>query len=124
MKKLDISIISILIISIFSFGQCKKEQFNESTITLYDKPLSTIQGYIKGKWKLHYAYGGISVAKYPAKHNEYMYLEANRIVVGNDSAGVVVDTKITWRKDIDMFNRPTYLLSYMYTPGYAFPYYC
>ena len=51
-----------------------------------------------------------------------MILSPNRIVSGNDSAGVVVDTTIVWKRDKSIFNDSTYLLTFSYSPGYAFPY--
>ena len=51
-----------------------------------------------------------------------MILTSNRIVIGKDSLGVIVDTTVIWKKEHRGTNF-TYLLSYRYSPGYAFPYY-
>jgi len=112
--------LSLIIVVLCSF-QCKKEK-QPLNITLYDKPLSVIQSYVNGKWDFQYAYGGITPIKYPAKHKSYMVLQNDRIILGNDSLGVVVDTTIIWKRDKDVFNDSTYLLTYTYTAGYAFPY--
>ncbi len=117
-KKL--TIISLLI-ACFCFVNCKKTN-DPLNIVLYDKPLSVIQANIEGKWKLQYTYGGFLVSKYPAKHNSYIILKPAHIVIGNDSAGVVVDAEIRWQRAKNYFNDSTYLLTYSYTPGYAFPY--
>ena len=37
----------------------------KSEMTLYDKPLSTIQKVIEGKWKWYVAYGGVEGISYP-----------------------------------------------------------
>lgn len=117
MKKISFSFCtSILLIILFCFVQCKKEH-SPVNITLYDKPLSQIQAYTNGNWKLQYAYGGISPAKYPAKHNSYMTLDSDRVIFGDDSSGVIVDTIIYWKRYKDIFNDSTYLLSYYHTTG-------
>lgn len=123
-KHMKISVIPIsllLIIFLFSFAQCKKSDTGLNII-LHDKPLNTIQSYIQGKWKLQYTFGGFAAMKYPATHNSYIILNPNNIIIGNDSAGVVVDTAIIWVRAKDIAGDSTYLLTYSYTPGYAFPY--
>ena len=115
-------IVSILVSFLFCFTQCKKDK-NPLNITLYDKPLGEIQSYTQGKWKLQYEKGGFcGSCYYPSTQNSYMILAPNRIVIGNDSLGVIVDTSIVWKKEPWGTNF-TYLLSYYYSPGYAFPYY-
>ena len=100
----------------FCFAKCKKEH-NGLTITLYDKPLATIQSYVQGKWKLQYARGGFcGTCVWPARHNEYMLIKSQKIVFGNDSVGVVADTTINWVR-AKAFNDSTYLLTYYYPPG-------
>lgn len=90
---------------------------------MHDKPLSTIQSYIHGKWKLSYAKGGYcGSCVWPAKNNEYMILSTKRIVFGNDSANVVLDTTINWKRAKGIFYDYTYLLTYYYPAGYgSFP---
>ena len=61
--------------------------------------------------------------RYPGRHNSFLILKADHIVLGNDSTGVVVNTNIIWTRAKDIFNDSTYLLGYYYTLGYAFPYY-
>ena len=105
---------------LFCHAQCNK-QHRPLNITLHDKPLRVIQSYTQGTWKFQYAYGGISPMKYPSKDNAYMILQPNRIIIGNDSAGVIIDTVIVWKRARDIFNDSTYLLTYSYSRGYAFP---
>ena len=96
--------------SLFLTG-CKKE--NEPiNIVLWDKPLSVIQDYITGNWKLQYATGGLIYHKYIERHNSYMFLTPNHIILGNDSLGVVVDTTIIWVRAEIANNEFTYLLGY------------
>lgn len=116
-KPLHTSFVILPILIIFCFAQCKKEHA-ALNITLYDKPLGTIQSYIQGKWKLHYAKGGIcGSCIFPARNNQYIKLSSDRIVFGNDSAGIVLDTIIYWKRDKDIFNDSTYLLTYYYPAG-------
>src|SRR5882672_9651625 len=88
---------TLFLTMLLCFTQCKKEH-TPLNITLHDKPLGTIQSYIQGKWKLQYAYGGISVMKFPARHNSYMFFSPDHIIIGNDSTGIVVDTSIIWKR--------------------------
>jgi hypothetical protein len=113
--------VSITIICLLG---CKKESRTEKlrSMTLWDKPLSVIQSYSTGNWKLQYAYGGFAVHKWVATNNSYMILTPKHITIGNDSTGVVVDSEITWvRTDIGT-NEFSYLLSYT-RPDYPWPEY-
>lgn len=98
---------------------CKKETKTQQhvTITLYDKPLSVIQQYVTGNWKLQYAVGGIAGAKYIDTIHSYWDLTPNHIIAGNDISGVYVDTTIIWTPKI-IYNEKTYLLSYPSYPSY------
>ncbi len=96
----------------------------ERNLILHDKPLSVIRSNIQGKWKLQYVKGGLCAnCAGPVRHNPYMIIDNDRIVFGDDSLSVVVDTIIVWKKDKDIFNDSTFLLSYRYSKGYAYPYY-
>ncbi|MDR3195002.1 MAG: hypothetical protein LBT76_06915 [Tannerella sp.] len=44
---------------------CKKDEPEEEFMTLYDKPLSTIQNCILGKWNWYTSYGGYVAVSYP-----------------------------------------------------------
>ena len=70
----------LLLLAFTSFIGCKKDN-QPITITLWDKPLSVIQSYIAGNWKLQYSYGGISVHKEIEKNNSYMLLKPDHIVM-------------------------------------------
>lgn len=116
-KNLCAALSIIFILIIFCFAQCKKER-TPLNITLYNKPLSTIKTYVEGKWELQYAKGGIcGSCVSPARNNQYMQISTDRIVFGNDSAGIVLDTTIYWKRDKDIFNDSTYLLTYYYSAG-------
>lgn len=121
MKKLQILSFFTLISILFCFSNCKKNVspfIRESNIELYNKPLYLIQAYIQGNWKFQYAKGGIcGSCIFPSKKNEYMIINSNKIVFGDDSAGVVLDTKIYWKRDNTIFNYSTYLLTYYYPSG-------
>ena len=85
-------------------------------ITLSDKPLSVIQQYITGDWKLQYSIGGIAGSKYIDESNSYMILSPNHITKGDDSKGVFVDEDIDWIKTEIGTNEFTYLMSYPPSP--------
>lgn len=130
MKSLFNTLILLMVLSscLCSF-QCKKKEVKIDTslhtITLYDKPLKVIQAYITGTWKLEYQKGGIcGTCVYPSPPNNslYMIISPRRITFQSDSLGVFIDTLIYWKKDTDIYGHSTYLLTYHYTPGYAFPY--
>jgi len=122
MKRNSLTIISALMLLI-CFTQCKND--NEEllhNIVLYNQPLSTIQKYTKGKWKLEYIYGGISVHKSISTHNSYMTINSDYIIMGDDSRGIVVNSPITWVKTDIGSNNFTYLLTYQSSPEYDFIY--
>ena len=119
MKNLTTILFLCFIIEITVPG-CKKEKYTPTNIVLYDKPLETIQLYIQGKWKLQYAYGGLSTHKYIDRYNSYMILSSDHIIIGNDSTGIVVDTNITWVRAEIGYTDSTYLLSYSWK-GYLWP---
>ena len=107
-----------MIILLYFFSSCSKDK-TPLNITLYNKPLNIIQNYTKGDWLLQYVKGGFcSTCVYPETHNSYMNLTTNKIVIGNDSAGILVDTIVTWRK-VSTNSGTTYLLSYYWSPGYG-----
>jgi hypothetical protein len=112
----------LLLLVFTSLVDCKKDNQAKQpiTITLWDKPLSEIQSYITGNWKLQYSYGGLSVHKVIEKNNSYMLLKPDHILIGNDPLGIVVDTSIVWVKMDIGTNEFTYLLSYSW-PGYLWP---
>ena len=105
--------IGMFFLFISSMGAgCKKD--NEGllhNITLSDKPLSVIQKYITGKWRLKYAFGGLWAHKVINTNNSYMILSPNHITKGNDS-GIIVDTTLVWVKTDIGTNDFTYLFSY------------
>lgn len=109
----------LLLIFCLCLNNCKKKN-NGINVTLYNKSLSTIQSYIQGKWTLQYVKGGIcGTCKPQVKNNPYMLINSNRIIFGNDSAGVVLDTTIYWIKEKDIFHPSdsTFLLTYYYPAG-------
>lgn len=117
-----ISIIFLLLILLNCFTHCEEDRqpVHSSTITLWDKPLSVIQSYTAGKWKLQYSFGGLWAHRITDTHSSYLHLSQDHIIAGNDSLGVVVDTSIVWVRAMITGNDSTYLLSY-YWRGYLFP---
>jgi hypothetical protein len=113
-------------ICILTFSSCRHDESepipknNTISIMLYNQPLDTIKHYTQGKWKLHYSYGGISAHKEMEKHNAYMVLNPTHIIIGNDLTGIVVDTSVVWKREMDIFGDSTFLLSYSWS-GYLWP---
>lgn len=102
---------------LFCFAECRKER-QALTITLHDKPLATIQSYIHGKWRLQYAKGGFcGTCVWPGRQNQYILINEQTIVFGNDSAGIIHDTTIKWIRARDVFSDSTFLLTYYYPRG-------
>ncbi len=68
MKQINHSLLIFLCLSIVPlfFSACKKDD-SKVNITLHDKPFSTIQSYIVGKWDLKYIHGGYSTGTYMQK---------------------------------------------------------
>ena len=109
-------------VSIFTPFTCNKDE-SKINIVLHDKPLDLIQSSIQGKWKLQKVTGGICNGCYPPpKNNPYMIITGDHIVAGNDLR-VTLDTIIVWKRDRDIFQDSTYLLSYRDSKSYAFPIY-
>ncbi len=121
-KSLCLSFVIASMLILFCFAKCKKQntpltENTPITITLHNKPLDTIRSYIQGKWKLHYTKGGFcGTCVWTVKFNPYMIVNNNRIILGNDSAGIVLDTTIYWKRAKDIFHDSTYLLTYYYPP--------
>lgn len=76
--------------------QCKKSA-DKINIQLYDQPLSIIQKYITGRWKLEYTEGGGLNNRLPDVSDTYMTLDSSHITIKNKN-GYFVDTTITWQK--------------------------
>ncbi len=118
-NSLTISLFLLLVCVVWLGAGCEKDPESEPLlhdITLSDKPLSVIQKYITGDWKLQYQIGGIAGGKYLDESNSYMILSPNHITKGDDSKGVFVDEDIDWIKTEIGTNEFTYLMSYPPSP--------
>lgn len=99
MKKIDPIYFLPLVMFLFCFAQCRKEHSNQPhvglSITLYNKPLDTIQFYLKGKWKCHFGKGGIgnTVQYY---NSFYWTFSSNNRVLQSYNGSIVTDTTISW----------------------------
>ena len=84
---------SIFVLFLFLFSQCTKEK-TPLNITLYNKPLKTIQSHIQGKWKLHYAKGGYAstLQRYDSSNVFYNFTSDNKIQISNNGR-LIADTK-------------------------------
>jgi len=96
---------------------CTKEQEKTTepiNIVLRDKPLSVIEDYISGKWKLNYAYGGLISHKYNDTINSYVTFSPGHIIYGNDLEGIYIDTTIVWTR-VKINSDSVYIFTYAYT---------
>jgi hypothetical protein len=94
---------------------CSREKGPEHiNIILWDKPLSVIQDYITGKWRLDYALGGLITHKYIDTINTYVIYSPDHIIIGDDLRGTVVDTTLIWTR-VKIQNDSFYIYSYPYT---------
>ena len=99
------------------------------TITLWNKSLSVIQTYIKGRWKLQYTKGGYVGGIMFDKYNSYMILTSDSITIGNDLFGIYVNAAIIWVRDKsyfirepDMLKDSTFLLCFTHYKYSGIPY--
>jgi len=114
MKKY-VYIIAVSFILIFCFSQCKKQDNTPTNIVLYDKPLSTIQHYIQGKWRFVYGKGGLSSnTMYYCDNCFIEFTSNNKFIQSNSIAKTNDTTSIQWVKDINHFanNDSTYLMTF------------
>lgn len=126
-NSISISFVIATVSILFCFAQCKKEN-TRLTITLYDKPLATIQSYAKGKWKLNYAYGGLTGNIKQNYSNTYMEFKFAQIdsFYYTENGTIKINSPIEWRRIKDFFGRvdSTYFMGFHYNGnrpyGYSF----
>ncbi len=103
---------------IFCIEQCKKDS-GHLNISLHDKPLSVIQEYTQGSWKLQNEKGGFcgNCIFYPTDttFNLYMNLSSERIKLKNEYFQTL-DTTIVWTS-INVFGDSTYALNFSDSMG-------
>lgn len=89
---------------LFCLVQCKKDHITVN-ITLYNKPLSTIQSTIQGNWKLQYEKGGICSSCINYFNNvEYLWeFDLGSKVKRTFNDSLFTDTTINWVRDLGTF---------------------
>lgn len=98
MKRLRPYVLQTAILLLFCFTQCKKDKLH-SNIILYNKPLSVIQSYLRGKWKCLYGKGGFIANNIQHFDSFYWtFLNHNKIVQVADG-DTVSNTTIQWGWD-------------------------
>jgi len=109
---------ALLLTTLFCFAQCKKEH-TALNITLYDKPLSTIQYYIQGNWKLNYGKGGIcgSCIQY---YDSSTWKFVNNRIEETYKGSIRADTTINWTKDLGTYTNgdSTFVMNFYDKLGY------
>ena len=84
------------------------------TMLLQDKPLDTIQKYIKGTWKAHYYKGGVANLVFPQPDSIYTIYSYNRVKTMYKTQ-VGIDTSLSWYKDrchLCQFGDSTFIYQY------------
>jgi hypothetical protein len=119
------NVILPLFLSLFCFLQCKKQ--NEPlNITLYNKPLATIQSYIRGKWKLEYVKGGFiaNYIKYFNNDNYIWQFNSNNKIKQTYNDTAFADTTIMWVRDLGMYTGPDpiFIMKFYDKRGYPYNY--
>ena len=112
-------ILSIFLSVLFCFTQCKKDK-GPLNITLYDKPLSTIQNYIQGKWKCHYGKGGIAANNIQYYNNLFWIITTTSKIQISNNGNITTDTTINWIKDVAPYTNgdSTFIMSFFDKLGY------
>jgi hypothetical protein len=110
-----------LLIALFYFSGCKKDG-NRVNITLHNKPLSTIQSYIKGKWKLEYEKGGICWNCTNYIDNFYWTFGSNNKVQQTYNDTLITETSIVWKWDKPANTDYTYIMNFSDKRGYPYFY--
>jgi len=105
-------LITFSIVLAFSVLSCRKD--SPLNVTLYDKPLPTIQHYIQGKWKLVYGKGGIcSTCVFPCDNCSVEFTSNNKFI--SKSFVITTDTtSIHWIRDIGIYlnGDSTYIMTF------------
>jgi len=98
MKKILLNI-ALSFLLIFCIAECKKDD-EPTNIVLYNKPLSTIQHYIQGKWKFVYGKGGICGSCLHYCDNCFIEFTSDNKFISNTYAITSDTTTIHWVRDI------------------------
>lgn len=106
----------------FCFFQCKKQDTPQNTpltIILHDKPLSVIQSYIQGKWRLHYGKGGICGTCVQYYNNVFWKFTNDRIEETYNGRSLA-DTTIKWIRDLGTYTNgdSTFIMNFYDKRGY------
>lgn len=123
MRTISISGIILCILFFTTIYACSKSPDNidtSITITLHDKPLTTIQSYVQGDWKLRYISGGFcGTCRSPLDqyYRLWTFGPDNHIKQTNNNV-ISVDTTISWNRFRDVFGDTTYLLNFYDKTGY------
>lgn len=97
---------------LFCFFQCRKNTEERKNIWLKDKPLSEIKAAIKGKWQLHYSYGGITGHIRQNHTNSFIEFTATDSIYWNDNNQRIVADILKWNKRRDVVGDDTYIMSF------------
>lgn len=123
MKKFIQSLLIILCLptASFYFSGCKKDR-SKVNITLHDKPLSTIQAYIQGNWKLQYEKGGVCWNCTNYISSFYWTFGLNNIVRQIYTDTLITETTIIWKWDKPANSDSTYIMNFFDKRGYPYFY--
>lgn len=96
---------------LISIVQCKKnsEQLN---ISLHDKPLSVIQSYVQGNWKLQYEKGGFCATCTNYINNFYWNFTKDNKIQQTYNNTLITDTIINWEWSKPANVDSTYIINF------------
>ena len=113
----------IVILCVGLINSCKKDTAPKN-ITLHDQPLSVIQEYIQGNWKLQNTKGGFcgTCIFYPTDSTYNFYLNLNTLRIKFRNAHFkTLDTTINWLYVPDIvLGDSTYTLNFSDSSGIPF----
>jgi len=125
MKRHLAKLMSLLVTISFCFVGCKKNQPTLNVI-LYDKPLSKIQSYIQGTWRLQYEKGGICsiCVNNFANKNYFTQFGLNNKIKQTFDNNIITDTTIDWEKSWAYYINidSTYNMNFYDKRGYPYNY--
>ncbi|SEW21445.1 hypothetical protein SAMN05428988_3211 [Chitinophaga sp. YR573] len=110
--------ILILFVCLVLVSSCKKDKPLESNINLIGQPLSVIERYTKGNYKMLYSYGGLGFGK--TEYNNYYIRISEDTLTWTINDAIFLHGKINWQQDFELNHTKTYMMTFQ-GPG-AYPY--
>ena len=114
MKLINFICKNLFFVALLLFAtQCKdKDESQPLTMTLYDKPLSTIQSVVEGKWKWIEISGLCGIVGVNSLSNTIVNITKDRVVTtgDNDALNQACTFSYHWEKDSVQWGYTTYVM--------------